>query len=415
MVKEKICKYPYEYIHEPNPKKTKEEMWDILDGWTHEWAFEKPGEESKIDLTIPLPPLEYKGKILKGVFFSQSVDTIVENFPKIKEIFFPIANSMYSSYPQSEYADYYFTCYKNPKREKYWKKKHPDKKNIIILPIQDADWTNEYQFAPAFNTPKDTDVFCVTSPYPFKNMPMFAAAIKMYELKYAKRLKVKYALGKREVIKNEDGTIDYSKLRPDAKEQMDKVFEILGDPYKYIEFYPWIDHGELTKFYTRSKCCVLTSVIEGKNRFIQEAQSCDTPVIVFKDHNKFAKGEHPIIYKGSGEFAKEYTSEAFADAIHKVINNQKAYTPRENYLKYFGRKNFINTIIDMSPYYRKNIPGYKKGRLQDNIWIDLAMQADYQLSFIDFLYGKNTAIQCRRGIENMKSLIEFFYSRFKIK
>ena len=415
MVKKKINNYPHAYLQNPNPNKTKEEMWDILDGWSQEVTYEDPKQASGIDIAIPLPPLKYDGKVTKGIFFSQSADTIIEKWPKIKEIFIPIANSMFSSYPQSELADCFFTCYKNPPREKHWKKKHPDRKDVILIPLQDADWTNEYNLAPVFNVKKDTDVFCVTTPYPFKNIPMLAAALKMYELKYAKRLKVKYALGSKDIIKKEDGTLDYSKIRFDAKEQMDKVCEILGEPEKYIEFYPWIDHNELPKFYTRSRCCVLPSLIEGKNRFIQEAQSCNTPVVVFKDHNKFAKGQHPIIYKGSGEFAQEFNAESLADAIHKVLNNQEKYTPRRNYLKYFGRKNFINTLIDTIPYYRKNLPEYKKGRIQDNLWVDLAMQDNYQLSFIDFIYGKNTAIQNRRGIENMKSMIEFFFARFDVK
>ena len=415
MVKQKTENYPHAYLHNPNPKKTKEEMWDILDGWTQESVFEKEGQEKSIDFVVPFPPLQYKGKIVKGAFYSQSVDTIVEHFPRIKEIFFPIGNSMFSGYPQSEYADYYFTCYKHPQRERYWRKKHPDKKDVILLPLQDADWTNEYTMAPTFNTPKDTDVFCVTTPYPFKNIPMLAAAIKMYELKYAKRLKVKYALGNKDVIKHEDGTIDYSKIRKDAKEQLDRVYEILGNAHEYIDFYPWVNHQDLPKFYTRSKCCVLPSLIEGKNRFIQEAQCCDTPVIVFKDHNKYAKGQHPIIFKKSGEFAKEYNAESLADAIHKVISNYDKYEARRNYLKYSGRKNFVNTLIDYNPYYKKNLPEYKKGRLEDNLWVDLAMQANYQLSFIDYVYGKNSLIQSRRGIETMEPIVKFYLERFNIR
>ncbi len=415
MVKKKTVNYPFEYLQNPNPKKTQKEMWEVLDGYTCESYYEDESRKNNIDFVIPFPPLGYKGKIIKGAFFSQAVDIIVELYPKIKNIFFPIANSMWSGYPQSEYADYYFVCYNNLKRQKYWTKHHPEKKNLILLPLQDADWTNEYEIAPTFNTPKETDIICTTTPYAFKNMPMFASAIKAYEAKYNKLLKVNYILGCKDIIKNDDGTIDYSQIRHDVKEQLDKVFEILGDPYKYITFYPWINRCDISKFYTGAKCCVLCSLIEGKNRALQEAQCCDTPIIIFKDHNKFAKGEYPIIYKNSGEYAPNFTSESLADTIHKVLSNYKSYTPRANYLKYNGRKNFINKLIDMSPYYKRNIPGYKKGKIQENLWVDLAMQDNYQLSFIDFLYGKNVAIQHVAGIENIGELIKFFFSRFNIK
>ena len=414
MIKKKTEKYPFEYLQNPNPKKTKEEMWDILDGYTCETYYEKESQKHEIDFRIPLPPLKYKGKMIKGLFFSQTVDVLVEQFPKIKELFFPIANSMWSGYPQSEYADYYFVCYKNPSRERRWKKKHPDKKDVILLPLQDADWTNEYEYAPVFNAQKDIDVICVSTSYPFKNMPMLASVLKVYEQKYKTRLKAKCFLGMKEVVKLQDGNIDYSNAREDVQEQLNKVYEILGKAHEYIDFCPWINRSELSRFYSCSKCCVLCSLIEGKNRAIQEAQSCNTPIVLFKDHNKFAKGEYPLIYKGSGEFANEFSAECLAQTIHKVINNREKYTPRENYLKFNGRKNFINTIIDMSPYYRKNLPDYKKGRIQDNLWVDLAMQDNYQLSFIDFLYEKNPAIQYRKGIDDIKSLLDFFYSRFNI-
>ena len=43
------------------------------------------------------------------------------------------------------------------------------------------------------------------------------------------------------------------------------------------------------------------------------------------------------------------------------------------------------------------------------------MQANYQLSTYDFIYGKNAAIQHVRGITSIEKLIKFFYSRFGIK
>ena len=105
MIKPKSKDYPHNYIKDPNPNKTQQEMWDIIDGWTQESVFEQKEQEHSIDFIVPLPPLKYKEKFLKGLFFSQSVDTIVERWPKIKNLFFPIANSMFTGYPQSEHAD----------------------------------------------------------------------------------------------------------------------------------------------------------------------------------------------------------------------------------------------------------------------------------------------------------------------
>ena len=411
----KGSKWPSEYFHNPLSNKPIEQIWDDIDAYTFESQFELEDRIEKIDFVIPFIPLNYQGKVIKGVFYSQAVDVIIEKFPRLKEIFFPIANSMFSSYPQSEYADVYFTCYKNEKRENYYKNKYPNKKDIVMLPLQDADFTNEYKMAPAFNVFKTFDIFCVSTAYPVKNIPMIAKAIKEYERKYGIILKVKYAIGSRDLIVNEDKTIDVSKLRDDAQKQLKEVMQILGDYTKYIEFFPFIDYKDLPKYYTGARCCVLASLLEGKNRFLSEAMACNTPVIVFQDFNKYSRGDYPIFFENSGEYAPYFTPESLADTIHKVINNSQNYEPRKNYLKYSGRKNFVNTIIDSIPYYRENLPNYEKGRIQDNIWVDLAMQYDYQLSTYDFIYGKNSAIQHVRGMKAIESLVKFFYSRFKIK
>jgi len=407
--------WPSQYFQNPNPNKKLTEIWDDIDNFTFEEQYEMPEFINKIDFVVVLPPLKYKGKILKGMFFSQSVDLIIKKFPKLKEIFFPIANSMFSSYPASEYGDLYFGCYKNLKKEKHYKKKNPDKKNKIILPLQDADFVNEYAMAPTYDTPRDIDVLCVSTAYPVKNLPMIAAAVKMYELKYSTRLKVVFAIGNRDAKNNADGTLDYSKVRFDAKEELDRIKDILGGNIeKYVDIRAYIEYADLAKYYSRAKCCVLGSLMEGKNRAIFEAACCNTPFIVFKDFNKFARGKYPVFYKNSGEYAPEFTSEALATTINKVINNQEKYSPRENYLRYGGRKNFLNTCIDYNPYYKKNMPEYKKGSIMENIWVDLAMQDNYQLSTYDFLYSRNSAIQHVVGIENIESLVKFFYARFDI-
>jgi len=407
--------WPSKYFQNPNPDIPIEQIWDDIDGYSFEFMYQKEEMQHKIDFVIPLPPLKYKEKVIKGLFYSQATQLILDKFPDLKKIFFPCANTMFSSYSYSDDADVYLACYENKKREEYYKNKYPHKKNIIFVPLQDCDFTNEYVVAPTFNTPKMYDVICVSTAYPVKNLPMLAAGLKEYERKYKRVLKSLVAIGSKDAFLRPDGTMDYSKIRHDAKRELEKVDEILGDTKKYIEFQPFINHKDLPKYYTRAKCCVLTSLMEGKNRAINEAMSCDTPIVVFKDFNKFARGDYPVFFGNSGEYAEQFSAEALADAVHKVLNNQKDYSPRENYLKYNGRKNFVNKLTDSIPYYKENLPGYKENSITDNLWVDLACQRNYQLSYHDFLYGKNSAIHFVRGIKNIESLINFFYSRFKIK
>lgn len=406
-------RWPEEYMHNPNIHKPIEQIWEDIDNYSFEERYqETKALHSAINFVVPVPPVLYKGKFLKGVFYTQATDLLLEKFPHLKDMFNVCANSMFSSYPWAKNADYFFTCYKNEKREAYYKSKYPEKRNIVCLPLQDADFLNEYYIAPVPNTPKTIDVFCVSTPFPVKNLPIIAKALRIYELKYQKRLKVVYAIGRRDTKKNEDGSLDYSNMVDYGKNELKKVDEILGDTKEYIQFEPFIEYRDLAKYYSASRCCVLGSLIEGKNRFISEALSCDVPVVVFKDFNKYSRGDFPVFFGNSGEYAPEFSPESLADTIHKVLSNPQNYEPRKNYLMHYGRRNFVKTLIDSLPYYKENLPDYEKGRFFDNVWFDLACWENYQISLVDLLYNKRSSIMHVVGLNNVVNLIKYYYQKF---
>ena len=409
--------YPRAYFQNPYMDRERpiEEIWDDIDAYTGEFFEDEPDYHSKIDFVVPLPPLRYNGKETKGIFFSQGMDYILKLYPDLQKIFFACAYTMWSNYSWCDKADCYLTCYENKLRENYYKKKYPNKKDIIFIPLQDADFRNEYNMAPTTNTPKTIDVLVVSTPLAVKNLPMVAKTVKEYENIYGNRLKITIALGDRNIVKCEDGSIDLSGEKDKKKvDIMNEVNNILdGKMCEYINFEPYIT-DDLPKVYTSARCTVLASLIEGKNRCIFESLSCNTPVVIFRDHNKWARGNYPIFFGNSGEYALEFTPESLAEAIHKVITNPQKYEPRKNYLMHSGRKNFINICTDRIPYYKENIPDFESGRFHDNLWVDLACQQNYQISYHDFLYGKKVNIQHVRGLNDIDKLVKFYYARFGI-
>lgn len=411
-------KYPKAYFQNPYMDRERpiEEIWDDIDAYSGEFFEDETNYHAKIDLVIPLPPLGYKGLATKGICFSQGMEYLLKLYPNLKDLFFTCAYTMWSSYSWCEDADCYLSCYENKQREEYYKNKYPNKKNIIFIPLQDADFSNEYNLAPTPNTPKTLDLLAVSTPIAVKNLPMIAKVIKAYEKMYNYRLKTTIAIGDNNFVKKEDGSLDTSgvkdKRRHDVMNEINKILD--GKMYEYINFEPYIKHSELPKVYTSAKCTVLASLIEGKNRCIFESISCDTPVVVFRDHNKWARGNHPIFFGNSGEYALEFTPESMAEAIHKVIMNPENYEPRKNHLIHSGRKNFINICADYIPYYKENIPNYVSGRFHENLWVDLACQYDYQVGYYDFLYGKKSNLMHVRGLENIDKLLKFYFSRFDV-
>lgn len=397
-------KYPVEYFRNPNINKQLEEIYDDIDAYSGEF-FEDEELRMNTDFIVVLPPLKYEGITTKGIFMSQGTDYVYKIFPNIGKLFFSMAYTMWSSYPWSKNADVYLTCYKNPKREEWYFKKHPEKKDKILIPLQDADFTNEYLLAPTFNTPKDIDILYVSRLADVKNIHVFIEALKKYREKYNEKLRATMLLGSSPDNK-----------KPKAQEILKEIKHRYGDITEYVTLIERVAYKDISKYYTRAKFTVLTSLIEGKNRTIQESMSCNTPIIVFKDHNKWARGEHELFYGNSGLYVPEFSAESLADTIYSGLQNYNGkFKARRNYLKYYGRKNFINTCIDNIPYFKENLPEYQEGNIQSNLWVDLAMQDNYQISFIDFLYGKNPAIQHVKFNEKQHSLIDFFYSRFGIK
>lgn len=396
-----------------NPKlekeKSLEQIWEEIQFYSGEFFVDDSAKfRLQTDFMVPLPPLLYEGKFIKGMYLSEGVDYIHSIFPRINELFISMAYTMWSSLPYSEKAEVYLTCFDYPERERWFKEKYPYKNDKIFIGLQDADFTNEYVFAPTWNTPKDIDVLCISRLSSVKNIHILVQALKDYHTKYGKRLKAT-------LITGNDGL----KFADDEKAIITQLEDIVGgsdELKKYLNIIGRVNHGdELATYYSRSKLVVLTSIFEGKNRTLNEAMCCNTPVIVFKDLSKYTRGSDHAFPEGAGLYVPRFTPKSMCDTIYKALSNLDKFTPRRSYLTYNGRKNFLNRCIDSIPYYRENLPEYEPGKAMENLWLDLAMQENYQLSLNDFLYAKNPAIHHVKLHEENTGIMDFFNARFMIQ
>ncbi len=370
---------PYLYFN-PHIDKPLEEIWEDIQGYTSE-RFLDDDENllSQASFCQVLPPLQYKNKFLKGLYYSNGVDCIHNSHPEFKEKYISMAISMWSSYPWSKTADAYLTCFDYPERNEWFKKRFPEKADKILIPLQDADFTNEYLFAPQKNLEKDIDILCVSQLAHVKNLPILVKALIIFEKKYGYIPKTTLITGN---TRDRFGDIE--------KDVIKRMVDVAGDLptlKKYINFIGYTSYGKnIAEYYTRAKCCVLTSIFEGKNRMINEAVSCNTPVVVFKNLCQYTRGNDDVFPPNSGIYC-EYNEEALADSLHYMIENYTKFTPRESYLKHNGRINFVNKCIDLIPYYRENIPDYEPTNIQNNNWINQAFKSNYQLSFVEYLFS----------------------------
>ncbi|MBQ8250343.1 MAG: glycosyltransferase [Alphaproteobacteria bacterium] len=410
-------KWPNEYLNTPNPNKKIEEIWDDLDAFSFEEVYSY-GKllEKKSRLAVCIPPVKFGPYFIKGFCFSQASEYFLKKVPHLRKLFHICANSMTFSYPWSEGADCYFSLFENKAREKHYKKKYPEKKDRLFLPIQDADWTNDRVLAPwNIFIPKTIDVFCLSSPFPVKNLPMIAEMALVYEKKYNRRLKIVIGLGMPGMKINKDGSINYKTVEQNGVSELKKVDEIFNNnTAAYIEFVPVVEYKDLKTYFGMSKCAVLASICEGKNRFIHEAMAGNTPVVVFKDYDKFIRGKTPAIYSKSGEYAPKFTPESLADTVHKVIQNQNKYTPRKSYLEKNGRINFIKKICEYMPYYKEKVYKLEDNDLVHNKFFNNLMRYNYGITLEEFIYDKEPMLCGAVGKEDILEVLKGYSSQFKI-
>ncbi|MEL7038001.1 MAG: glycosyltransferase [Cyanobacteria bacterium J06592_8] len=386
-----------QYFHNPHVNKPLEDIYADLDAYTYEIFENEPDRFHTVSFLVVLPPVRYEGRFIKGLYLSESVDLLNKVLPQLSKYFFAHAYSMSAGFPWSATADSYSSVYDNPHRNQWFRQVYPERSQKILISCYDSDFINEYAIAPKPIHQKDIDVLSVSRLSPEKNIPVIAKAIQVYHQKYGKKIKLTLIPG----LHNFQG-ID--QLDPLARSEWQKIAAVLDDPFEYIDLVPRADYyKEIPVYYSRAKVCVLGSLLEGKNRFISEAMSCNTPVICFKEFNQYMRGEDLAFPEGAGLYAK-FDPESLADTIHNILENQTAFKPRLSYLKERGRKNFFNTCLDSYSYYQENIPDYVRGQAFNNLWLDLAVQQNHQMSLSDFLYGRSDKSHLRGLVKIYKIL-----------
>ncbi|KDR59256.1 glycosyltransferase [Arthrospira platensis] len=381
------------YFHDPKVDKPIEDIYADLDSWTYEIDKSQPSRFNTVSFYVVLPPVFYEGRFIKGFYYSESVDLLNHVLPNLSRYFFSLAYSMWCSYPWSQTADAYSCLYNNRDRARWFFRNNPVDK--VLMTCYNSDFINEYIIAPKPIETKDIDLLCVSRIAPEKNLPMIARGLKVYRQKYQHHIKLSLIAGDRHLDFNNFDNNDEI-----TRKILAEITSILGNPWDYINFIKYANnYQEMPAYYSRSRAYILGSLLEGKNRSLSEAMSCNIPVICFEEFNQYARGGDRLFPEAAGLCA-QFDPESLADTIHQVLANPRLFKPRLSYLKHRGRKNFFNTCLTAFPYYQQSIPDYHHNSPFHSLWLDLAIQDNYQMSLYDFLYGRSEYSHLR-GLVNI--------------
>ena len=372
-----------EYFNNDKINRPIETIWSEIESYTNEVflsdTLEVKEQYSNVDILLPI--LKYNGKKVKGLIVSRSADYICSMKNITENNFFVIANAMWGSVSKSEKADAYFMPYANDEKKEWMLKTYPNFSNKLIIPYQDADYTNEYELFP-IDIEKDIDVFMVSRLHKCKNLDVFLKSLIYINKKYGKKLKAVILTGQ----KNKD---------EEAESIYNEMIDIAGSKEEletYIEFIDYENPSNMFMYYSRARLTALTSIFEGKNRSLHESVLCNTPVICFSAFNRYIRGNTPILPEGCGYYVDEFSPEAFGERLYELLNSRIEYNTREIALKHFGRALIVDKIIKSIPYYRENIPDLDKTSILDNYFINEAVCASGKGSYEKFLYRQKTTV-----------------------
>lgn len=396
--------YPWDYNNNPNMHQTKSmpEIWTDIHAYTGEFFLDETQFYESIDFFGVIPPVYYQGIFLKGIMFTQGADILGVLCPELRELFHIINCSYSASYPHTTTCDGYFCLFDYPEMEAWFRETYPERSDKVFIRGEESDFVNEYMFMPHRHIPRDMDLLTVSTMQEFKNVGVLGRALKVLRDKYPKKqFKLTWVIGK-------EFGLNHTELVPREMVVMRDLEKVLKHINDYIHFIPKVPHHELPQVYSRAKCFALPSLLEGRNRASREAMCCNTPVVTFKDILKYTRGNELYIPEGAGLSAPEFDPESMADTIYETITNYQDFTPRQSYLKEWGRQNFMNMCIDRFPVYANQLPGFTPKQHHNNLWLDMAVQHHYGLSLHDYVYGKNIPLSRVKGIEAIKQLVKTY-------
>ena len=78
-----------------------------------------------------------------------------------------------------------------------------------------------------------------------------------------------------------------------------------------------------------------------------------------------------------------------ADRLHVLLSNRGEFSPRQSFLRYYGKARAFNVAIDsFGDYYSSRIPDYEVGNHMNNAWLNERISAQYEIDlFTDNHYS----------------------------
>ena len=262
----------------------------------------------------------------KGAIILSQVDNVVEKMPFVKDKFYIIERRGWRGLNDSKYADI-----KLVEDLSFWEETKKRFPNAILLDIAGADFVDTENFKP-LNLEKEYTGIQISQWAEFKRPEILIRAASLIPKR--KFLKLGHFVdgGSMQEIEFRDSMIQLAK---DTGANIDFLF----NNAKSNKDFPG-SKEEINKEINKSQIGILTTKVEGINRFKMECLSANIPVLI-PEAVCYPTRKH--INNLTGAFF-EPTPEGLAMAIEEVLKNIHKYKPREYILQNTGKKISIQKL-----------------------------------------------------------------------
>ncbi len=273
-------------------------------------------------------PKRGDGKIIKGAIILSQLDYIIQNFPTIRNYFYTTERRAWRGLNESVYADI-----KLVEDLSFWDETHEKFPNAICLDIGPADFVDTDSFYPTSKN-KKYDGIQISSWDAFKRPFLFVSACAL--LPQMNFVKIGHFV--------RGGNLEEISTRDQCLELTKRLGANISYPYANLDNNHLMPKSkeEINHLINSASIGILTSNVEGINRFKMECLSADIPFLVAEDAACPTK-KH--INKSTGMLF-EPTSEGLARAIKELNSKIGSMNPREYILKNTGKKVSLGKLRD---------------------------------------------------------------------
>ena len=317
-----------------------------------------------ISVAILKKPEKIGLSIQKGAVVMSQPDEVCRTIPQFKNYFYIVERRGWKGMNNSETAD--IKLVEDYSTWEETKKRFP---NALLLDLAGGDFVDVVKFKP-LNLKKMYEGIQISCWERFKRHELFVQGVSL--LPQYKFTKFGHFI--------HGGTLKEKLFRDKIINLSEKLGANIDFPYGSLETNDYLPNTseEINYFINQCSVGILTTEIEGVNRFKMECLSAGVPMIIPYDAphptKKHINEKTGILY--------DPTPKGLEQAVHKVLSNPKRFNPREYVLENTGSKNSLRKLKgalrklclrDEQTYKFGDI--YYDGRNQSFLWGDKAINA----------------------------------------